>query len=59
MICPCKDCKKKGCGLYHSQCEDYLNYTKWKKAVNEEERKSKLFNCKIRTRRRRNQWWKN
>ena len=28
MNAPCKNCKKKGCGDYHSQCELYLE---WKK----------------------------
>lgn len=23
---PCKDCEKSGCGLYHSECEKYLEY---------------------------------
>lgn len=23
---PCKDCEKKGCGAYHSQCKAYLKY---------------------------------
>lgn len=21
--CPCKDCEKKGCGVYHDKCEKY------------------------------------
>lgn len=43
MICPCKDCEKKGCGVYHSKCEKYLKYVEWKRAVNEIERKEKQF----------------
>ena len=23
MICPCKNCKQKGCGIFHDQCEAY------------------------------------
>ena len=41
MICPCKDCENKGCGAYHSKCEKYKEYAKWKKQVNEKERKYK------------------
>lgn len=26
MNAPCKDCEKKGCGYYHSQCERYRRY---------------------------------
>lgn len=26
MLSPCKDCPKKGCGSYHSECEQYLEY---------------------------------
>lgn len=25
-LCPCKDCERKGCGEYHSQCEAYKNF---------------------------------
>ena len=28
MICPCKDCERKGCGSYHDQCEDYQNFVR-------------------------------
>lgn len=41
MICPCKDCEKKGCGVYHSKCEKYLEFVKWRQSVNEIERKEK------------------
>lgn len=27
-VAPCKDCEKKGCGAYHSQCTAYLEYRK-------------------------------
>ena len=27
MICPCKDCKDRGCGAKHETCEQYA---KWK-----------------------------
>lgn len=23
---PCKDCEKKGCGVYHEKCPEYLRY---------------------------------
>lgn len=55
MICPCKDCEHKGCGAYHSQCEAYLEYVKYCRQVNENERKYKklyyMSNAK-----RRNKW---
>jgi hypothetical protein len=55
MICPCKDCDKKGCGDYHSQCKPYLEYSKWKKDMNERERKLKLIYAKSNAKRR-NKW---
>ena len=30
--CPCRTCDKKGCGTYHSDCEQYL---RWKKELEE------------------------
>ena len=55
MICPCKDCDKKGCGEYHSQCKLYLEYVKWRQVINEEERKSKRF-LSTSSAKRRNKW---
>lgn len=55
MICPCKDCEKKGCGIYHSQCQAYLDYAQWRKDINEKERKSKMF-YSTSTAERRNKW---
>lgn len=55
MVCPCKDCDNKGCGVYHSQCQKYLEYKKWKEQVNEKERKAKAF-YSISTAGRRNKW---
>lgn len=26
MICPCKNCPRKGCGSFHDQCEGYQAY---------------------------------
>lgn len=46
MICPCKDCEKKGCGAYHSQCKEYIEFTEWKKQTNANERQAKQFNYK-------------
>lgn len=56
MICPCKDCEKKGCGVYHSQCKEYLDYVKWKQSVNEEIRKDKLEYRLTKYYKRRNKW---
>lgn len=25
---PCKDCERKGCGAFHSQCDAYMQYRK-------------------------------
>lgn len=55
MICPCKDCVNKGCGIYHSKCKPYLDYVEWKKQVNENERKAKQFSYNIKNKRR-NKW---
>ena len=55
MLCPCKDCEKKGCGTYHSQCEKYLEYVKWKQGVNEKERSLKMLYSKSNAKRR-NKW---
>ena len=41
MLCPCKDCDKKGCGVYHDECQPYQEFVKWKRAKNDEERKEK------------------
>ena len=46
MVCPCKDCEKKGCGDYHSQCQEYLEYKKWKGETNGK-RKTNKFNCRL------------
>lgn len=40
MLSPCKDCPKKGCGSYHSECEQYIEFQKrnaeWNKKVLEQ-----------------------
>lgn len=41
MICPCKDCEKKGCGKYHDLCLPYNKYKRWKSAVNQAERQER------------------
>ena len=56
MICPCKDCEKKGCGTYHSQCKPYLDYVKWKQSVNAEMRKDKNEYRANKKYKRRNRW---
>ena len=39
MFSPCKDCEKKGCGIYHSQCEKYLEFSANRQKINEEKYK--------------------
>lgn len=58
MICPCKDCERKGCGEYHAQCEAYIEYAKYRKEINERERKSKMFFLSSKSAKRRNKWKK-
>ena len=43
MNCPCKNCEKKGCGSYHDNCKEYLEFVQWRKFVNENSRKEKNF----------------
>lgn len=31
ILSPCKDCERSGCGVYHDQCEKYLEYKAAKK----------------------------
>lgn len=33
---PCKDCERKGCGAYHSQCERYIEWRKKEDAIKEQ-----------------------
>ena len=40
---PCKDCEKRGCGAYHSQCEVYKMW----KEQNEKLRMERLQNREI------------
>lgn len=35
MICPCKNCEKKGCGSYHDQCNEYQVWSDWRKQFNQ------------------------
>ena len=35
MTAPCKDCPKKGCGSYHSECEKYKEYQREKTEWND------------------------
>ena len=41
MICPCKDCPKKGCGSYHDLCVEYNKYKRAKQKANKAERDDK------------------
>ena len=34
--CPCKDCERKGCGVYHDNCEKYQSWKLILKAYQEE-----------------------
>lgn len=54
MICPCKDCENKGCGVYHDQCEEYQKYVEWRKYVNKKEKDEldKIYNTRIVKRKR-------
>ena len=59
MICPCKDCEKKGCGNYHSQCQKYLMYVQEKRLASERERKEKTltYNERGRKKWKEKTWW--
>lgn len=35
-VAPCKDCLKKGCGIYHDRCPDYMAYKEAQKKENDE-----------------------
>ena len=39
MICPCKECARRGCGPFHDKCETYLGWAAEVKRANEERRK--------------------
>lgn len=55
MLCPCKDCEKKGCGDYHSQCKAYLEFSEFRKQANKNEREQKIYSYNTR---RREKWKK-
>ncbi len=40
---PCKNCPNKGCGSYHSQCEDYLKFKEKVDKENQNRLKAKEF----------------
>ena len=52
--CPCKDCKKKGCGAYHAECEAYKAF-RADKEKEYEERLKKYHTNYVVYRRRRNE----
>ena len=29
MRAPCEECTRKGCGSFHDQCKEYLEYREW------------------------------
>ena len=35
MICPCKGCEKAGCGIYHDECEPYLEWQRYRRKQND------------------------
>lgn len=39
MNAPCKRCQKRGCGIYHDQCEKYQAFREERENVLEEHRK--------------------
>lgn len=45
--CPCKDCEKKGCGTYHSQCKKYNDYNEKNKKQRKVNRHAVLANCDV------------
>ena len=49
MICPCQDCEKKGCGVYHDICEKYQKYVEHRKYTKKREREEseKIYNVLI------------
>lgn len=47
MNAPCKNCEKIGCGIYHSECPEYLAYKKEWDAAMEKRRKLNAF-CRAR-----------
>ena len=47
MLCPCKDCEKKGCGKYHDVCEKYLEFIRQKKIENNNRREEMYFTASI------------
>lgn len=38
MICPCKNCEKKGCGPYHDECKAYQEWSQESRRVKERSR---------------------
>lgn len=41
VICPCKNCEKKGCGPYHDQCEAYQKYVQDNRRYKQEQKQKK------------------
>lgn len=39
MEVPCKECKRQGCGLYHTKCEEYLKYVAEREQIRELKRR--------------------
>lgn len=41
MDCPCKECPNRGCGVFHSECEKYLEWKTYADELNKKIRKEK------------------
>lgn len=42
-ICPCKDCPKQGCGAYHVECKEYLEWSERREAERERIHEEKKY----------------
>lgn len=54
MECPCRYCEKKGCGAYHSQCEDYKLFQAEREAIRHQKRLDGEYPFSVKKRRKRN-----
>lgn len=54
MICPCKDCEKKGCGAYHDKCKKYQEYELERQGIRHQKMLYQEFEYVKKIRRKRN-----
>ena len=47
MIAPCKDCDKKGCGAYHTECKQYKAFLNEVEKIRNERHKVSDVNAAI------------